>query len=313
LKNIFVKDILPLLGDNYKIMGNIDLYFNNISPSESVNEYSLDWVNPLKKNKLEYIRNSKAKIIICEDSLSIDEGSFPNKCLIFIKNPKFSVLKILDKYFNEVTVPQIHPSAILHPEAEIAEDCYIGPFTYIGKCKIQKGTVIHGNCYIYDNVAIGKNVIIKAGTVIGGSGFAYLRNDKGHFEKFPQIGGVIIEDNVEIGSNTAIDRGALGETIIGEGAKIDNLVHISHNVKIGKHSAIIANTVIGGSTVIGDYSWVSPSVSILDQLKIGSRVTLGVGAVIVENIPDSEKWTSIPAMSFHDFLIYKRKLKKGTS
>jgi len=308
VRNISVEEILPLLDKDYKIIGSKEFYFNNINPAEMVNEQSLDWVNPLKKHKLEYILNSKAKIIICEDSVVIDEAS--DKCIIQVKNPKFAILRILKKYFQEETKFQIHPSSIIHPEARIAKDCSIGPFTYIGKCEIDKGTVIHGNCFIYDKVIIGKNVLIKAGAVIGGGGFAYLRNEQGVFEKFQQIGGVIVEDNVEIGSNTTIDRGALGNTIIGEGSKIDNLVHISHNVKVGKHSAIIANSVIGGSTVIGDFSWVAPSVSVLDQLSIGRKVTIGVGSAVTSDIPDNETWTGMPAMSFHDFLVFKRKLSK---
>ena len=310
MRNISVEEILPLLEKDHKIFGSKDFFFNNISASDSVNESSLDWVNPLKKNKLEYIRNSIAKIIICEDSISIDEKSFLNKCVIQVKNPKFAVLRILKKFFQEESHFETHPSSIIHPDAKIAKDCYIGPFSIIDKCEIREGAAIHGNCYIYDDVTIGKNVIIKPGAVIGGSGYAYLRNEDGTLEKFPQIGGVIIEDDVEIGSNTAIDRGTLGNTIIGEGSKIDNLVHISHNVNIGKHTMIIANTTIGGSTVIGDYSWISPSVSILDQLKIGQKVKVGVGSVVTSNIPDNETWTGIPAMPFRDFLVLKRKLNK---
>src|SRR5690606_230154 len=124
-----------------------------------------------------------------------------------------------------------------------------------------------------------RNVTINAGTVIGAEGFGYQRNENGEFEKFPHIGGVIINDNVDVGSNTSIDRGALGNTIIGEGAKIDNLVHIAHNVKVGKHAAVIAHAMIGGSSVIGDYSWVAPNSAIRDQISIGNRVTVGLGAV----------------------------------
>lgn len=310
MKNIFVEEILPLLEEGYKIFGSKNFYFNNIKPAESVNEQSLDWVNPLKKKKLEYILKSKAKIIICDDSIDIDENVVGDRCIILVKNPKYNVLKILSKFFVEEIKYQIHPSAIIHPDARIAKNCSIGAFTYIGNCEVKEGTIIDGNCYIYDNVVIGKNVKIKAGVIIGGGGFGYVRNTEGHFEKFPQIGGVIIEDDVEIGSNSCIDRGALGNTIIGEGTKIDNLVQIAHNVVVGKHTAITANSTIAGSTVIGDCTWVAPSATFLDQISIGENVTVGIGSVVTKNIPDNETWIGSPAMKFHDYLVLKRKLNK---
>jgi len=310
VRNISVEEIIPLLDLDDKVLGNTSHFFNNVQPAESINEESLDWINPKKKNKSEYINNSKAKIIICDSSLEINEELTKNRCIIIVENPKLTFLRIVNKFFEEKIKFQIHPSAIIHPEAKIAENCHIGPYTYIGKCEISEGTIIQANCYINDSVTIGKNVIIQAGAVIGNDGFGYQRNKEGALEKFPHIGGVIIKDNVEIGSNTSIDRGALGYTVIEEGVKIDNLVHISHNVKVGKHSVIIANTVIGGSTIIGEYTWLSPSVSILDQLIVGKNVIIGVGAVVTKNIPDNETWTGSPAMPFKDFLALKRKLSK---
>ena len=310
MRNISVEEIVPLLDADDNVLGDKNYFFNNVQPSETINEQSLDWINPLKKNKSEYLIKSKAKIVICDSSLEINEDLTKNKCIIVVENPKLTFLRIVNKFFSEEIKYQVHPSAIVHPEARLAQNCYIGPFTYVGNSEIGEGSIIHGNCHIYDNVTIGKNVIIKAGTTIGSDGFGYQRNKQGVFEKFPHIGGVIIKDNVEIGSNTSIDRGALGYTIIEEGVKIDNLVHISHNVKVGKHSAIIANTVIGGSTIVGEYAWVSPSVSILDQLKIGKKVTIGVGAVVTKNIPDNETWTGSPAVPFHDYLVLTRKLNK---
>jgi UDP-3-O-[3-hydroxymyristoyl] glucosamine N-acyltransferase len=310
LRNIFVQEIIKLLESDDKVLGSTNHFFNNVQPSETINEESLDWINPKKKNKSEYISKSKAKIIICDSSVEISEDLTKDKCIIIVENPKLTFLRIVNKFFEEKIKFQIHPTAIIHPEAKISENCHIGPFNYIGRCEISEGTVIQSNCFINDNVTIGKNVIIDTGTVIGNDGFGFQRNKDGVLEKFPHIGGVIIKDNVEIGSNSSIDRGSLGYTIIEEGSKIDNLVHISHNVKVGKHCVIIANTVIGGSTVIGDYSWVSPSVTILDQLSTGNKVTIGVGAVVTKNIPDNETWTGSPAMPFKDFLILKRKLSK---
>ena len=310
MNKIFVEEILPLLGNNYVIHGSKNYWFDNVKPSEFIDKNSLDWVNPIKTNKLEYIRLSKANIIICDNSIEINEELYNDRCIIVVDNPKLTFLRIASRYFCEEKRYGIHPSAVIHPEAKIAKKCSIGAFTYIGKSQIGTGTIIHGNCYIYDNTVIGKNVLIHAGTVIGADGFGYQRSEEGSFEKFPHIGGVVIKDNVEIGSNTSIDRGALGNTIIEDGAKIDNLVHIAHNVRVGKHSAVIANTMVGGSTVIGDYSWVAPCVSLRDQISIGAKVTVGMGAVVTKNIPDNETWTGSPAKPLKEFLAIQEKLKK---
>lgn len=303
-----LSEILTVLDKDALIKGNRDFTFTNIQTSENINEQSLDWVNPIKKNKLDYIRNSRAPVILCEINLEHEVEEIPNKCLIFVPNPKLTFLRIAEKYFTKKIEYGIHDSAVVNPDADISKECYIGPNSYIGKSKIGDGSVIYGNCFIYDDVIIGKNVTIHAGTVIGAEGFGYQRNENGEFEKFPHIGGVIIEDNVDIGSNTSIDRGALGNTIIREGAKIDNLVHIAHNVIVGKHSAVIANAMIGGSTIIGNYCWVAPSASLRDQISIGNKTTVGMGAVATKNIPEEQVWTGSPAKPLEDFLKIQRYL-----
>jgi UDP-3-O-[3-hydroxymyristoyl] glucosamine N-acyltransferase len=306
---LYLNDIAPFLDPNYIIIGNTEFIVSNVQTAENINEYSLDWVNPIRKNKLEYIVQSKAKVILCEFDIQVDNIDLTNKCIIKVANPKLTFIRIASHHFQSNEYKGIHPSAIINPSAIIDESCYIGPNTYIGKCSIGKNSIIYGNCYLYDNTTVGENVTIHAGTVIGAEGFGYQRNEHGEFEKFPHVGGVVIGNNVDIGSNTSIDRGALGNTIIGEGAKIDNLVHIAHNVKVGKHSAIIANTMLGGSTLIGDYSWVAPSASLRDQIKIGNHVTVGMGAVVTKSIGDNETWTGSPARSLEEFLKQQAKIK----
>ena len=280
---------------NVVITGNEDFYFTNIQASENVNKETLDWVNPLKKNKLDYIINSPAPVILCELSIKDTIPIQSKKCLIFVENPKLTFLRIAKNFFKTSSYNGINQAAIIHRDAEISNNIYIGPNTYIGKTKIGSGSIIHGNCYLYDNVTVGKNVVIHSNTVIGADGFGYQRNEDGSFEKFPHIGGVIIEDHVEIGANTCIDRGSLGNTIIRNGAKIDNLVHIAHNVVIGKNTAVIANAMIGGSVVVGDNTWIAPSVSIRDQVKIGNNVTIGMSSLVTKSIPDDEVWIGSPA------------------
>ncbi|HOR30674.1 MAG TPA: UDP-3-O-(3-hydroxymyristoyl)glucosamine N-acyltransferase, partial [Candidatus Syntrophosphaera thermopropionivorans] len=136
---------------------------------------------------------------------------------------------------------------------------------------------------------------IKNGARIGQTGFGFVKNEKGEWEKFPQIGNVIIEDNVEIGANTCIDRGALSTTTIGYGTKIDNLVEIAHNVQIGKNCIITGNVSIAGSCIIGDEVWIGPSVTINNGLKIGSKSFISIGSVIIKNLPPSSDVIGNPA------------------
>jgi UDP-3-O-[3-hydroxymyristoyl] glucosamine N-acyltransferase len=303
LKNI-IKEIGPV-----EVFGNINTTFTHAKPIEEADENSIIWIKPDKANKEELINKTKASIIIVDSLINKKRINVENKCLIIAENPKLIFLRIIQVLFYKKINFGIHMSAIISPEAKIHKETYIGPNTYIGKSKIGRGTIIYGNCFIYDQVIIGENVKIQSGAIIGSEGYGYSRNDQGEFEYFPHIGGVIIEDDVDIGANTCVDRGSLGNTIIKKGAKIDNLVHIAHNVIIGKHSAVIANAMIGGSVVIEDYSWVAPSASIMNQLQIGKKTFIGLGAVVTKNIPDNEVWAGCPAMPLKQFIEIQKKIK----
>ena len=245
-------------------------------------------------NKEDLIKATKSNFIICD--AYIDFTALPkDKNYIIVENPRLSFLRIVKALFMESKVPIIHKTAIIHPEASIGSNVSIGVNCYIGKCVINENTEIHGNCYIYDNVFIGKNVTIQANTTIGSEGFGYEKDENGIWEKFPHIGGVVIEDFVEIGSNNTIDRGTIGDTIIRKYAKIDNLVHIAHNVEIGQNSMIIANSMIGGSSKIGSNTWIAPSSTIRDGLVIGNNVVVGMAALVTKNIPNNETWIGNPA------------------
>ncbi len=187
---------------------------------------------------------------------------------------------------------QRHPSAVVSDSANIGNNVFLGAFTCVGdtsaigdgtqlragakvgdNVRVGKNCVLHPNVFIEDGCTIGDNVILHTGVVIGADGFGYVRGDNRHV-KFPQIGTVVIEDNVEIGANTCIDRGALGETRIGEGTKIDNLVQIAHNVQVGKRVIIAAQTGISGSTVLEDDCVIG------GQVGMGDHATVKTGAII---------------------------------
>lgn len=294
-----------------KIIGNKDLKFSNAKLLEQADKESIVWIKSNNKHKEQIVESTKASFIVIDSAFKIPKKFTKIKCFIVTSNPKLTFIRIIKTLFYIKYPNEIHLKAIIHPNAIIDKNCYIGPNTYIGESIIKAGTVIHGNCYIYDNVKIGKNVTINACSVVGSLGYGYSRNEDGELEHFPHIGGVIIEDNVDIGSNTCIDRGALGNTIVKEGAKIDNLVHIAHNVVIGRHTAIIANSMLGGSVKIGDFSWVAPSASILNQIDIGEKVTIGMGAVVTKNVPNGQTWAGIPARPLKEFVEIQKYLKQN--
>jgi UDP-3-O-[3-hydroxymyristoyl] glucosamine N-acyltransferase len=189
--------------------------------------------------------------------------------------------------------------ATIDASASIGERNYIGPYVVI-----DRNVVIGSDCilepfvHLKANTQIGDRVKIKSGTVIGGSGFGYVQQPDKHWENFPHFGKVIIEDDVHIGSNTCIDRGALGDTILRKGAKIDNLVHIAHNVVIGENSLIIANAMVGGSTEVAENVWVAPSSALRNGIHIGPNSVIGMGAVVTKNVAEGITVAGNPAAVF---------------
>ena len=294
MKQYTVDDVLFFLKE-YSTKGTKEnKFFTHTKPIELAEQNTVVWVSPTRKDKQILLDNTKAEIIICDNSLNFSETILREKCCIVVENPKLVFLRIVETFFTTKIEFSIHPTAIINQKATISENVYIGPNSYIGKCTIGNNTIIHGNCYLYDNITIGNNVVINAGTIIGADGFGYSKNNEGVYEKFPHIGGVVIEDNVEIGANTCVDKGTLGNTLIKKGAKIDNLVHIAHNVIIGENSFVIALSMIGGSTVIGDNVWVAPASSLRDGLVIGDNTVIGMGANITKSIPGNEVWIGNP-------------------
>jgi UDP-3-O-[3-hydroxymyristoyl] glucosamine N-acyltransferase len=302
-----IKDILA----EHQIVGNKDLIsFSNIKSINNADSNSLVFIHKDRIDKQKIASSTKAKLIIIDSINDLNEELISSKIFIIVNNPKLIFSKIGNKYFNPIINYSIHPSVVIHSEAKISSKVYIGPNCVIGKGVIEDGTIIYGNVFIYDNFRIGKNVKINAGSVIGAEGFGYNKDEYGIPIQFPHIGGVTIEDDVEIGTNTSIDRGALSDTIIRKGAKIDNLVHIAHNVVIGENAYIIANAMIAGSSKIGDNAYIAPSASVKDQLTIGNNSLIGMSASVLKNVPHNEIWTGSPAQSLEKIKLLNEKLKK---
>jgi len=237
------------------------------------------------------------------------------KVLIRVPNARIAFAKVLPLFFPEpMFASGVHPTAVVAesafvaPSAHIGPNCIIGENVHIGAGAVLRGgnaidddsrigeeSVLFPNVTIYARTVIGRRVRIHAGTVIGSDGFGYVL-DAGSHRKVPQIGNVVIHDDVEIGANVTIDRGALGSTVIGKGTKIDNLVQIAHNVVIGEHSLLVSQVGIAGSTKLGNYVTLGGQVGLAGHLKIGNQVTVGAQSGVMTDIPDAERMLGSPAV-----------------
>lgn len=290
---VTLSELLSFLGDEVmRVYGETSgAYIDNLADVAHVNETTLDWVKPKNPDRQQIVEKSKANVVL------IDEGVSPvaGKVLIVVKNPKRALAKVGNAFFVERPQPGIHPTAIIDAQAKIGEDVYIGPYSVIGKASIGAGCVIDSNVRIYDGVILGKGCDIKAGAVLGGAGFGFEKDEDGNRFRFPQVGRLIIGDDVEVGANTCIDRGALSDTVIGNHTKINNLCHIAHNNKIGRNVVIAGCVNVSGSCVIEDNVWISPNVSLRGFNHLGAGCTVGTGAVVTKDIPAGETWVGNPA------------------
>jgi len=239
---------------------------------------------------------------------------------IGVANPKLSFVRAAQVLCPPRKLPPgVHPTAVIAPDARLAEDVVIcpyvviesgvdvGPGTYLGvgvclgeRARIGSHCVLYPRVSVYPGARIGNRVILHSGVVIGSDGFGYVFAE-GHYEKFPQRGGVVIEDDVEIGSNSTVDRGSLGVTVIGQGSKIDNLVQIAHNVRVGRHCVIAAQTGISGSAEIGDYAVIGGQVGVADHIRIEEGAMIGGQAGIFRTIRKGTKVWGTPARPLDEF------------
>ena len=236
------------------------------------------------------------------------------KSLIRVVNARIAFAKVLALFFPESRpAPGIHPTAVVAPTAAIDPTAHIGPHCTIGdrvhigaRCsllglnavgadsQLGEDSLLFPNTTLYPRTQVGKRVRIHSGSVIGADGFGYVI-DAGVHRKIPQIGWVSLADDVEIGANVTIDRGALGPTSIGRGTKIDNLVQVAHNVSVGDHCLIVAQVGVAGSTKLGNYVTLAGQVGVAGHLKIGNGVTVTAQSGVMHDIPDGQKWLGSPA------------------
>jgi UDP-3-O-[3-hydroxymyristoyl] glucosamine N-acyltransferase len=285
-----------------RLEGDPDAKVNDVAKIEEAVKGSLSFISNPKYE--EYLYSSKASIIIVNESLDITRPVSPT--LIRVKDAYSSFALLLEKY-NEIisggSKTGIELPSYISPTATLGKDVYVGAFAYIGdNVVIGNGVKIYPGCYvgnnavigddskifsgvkIYDECRLGCKVIVHSGTIIGGDGFGFAPQSDGTYIKIHQVGNVIIEDDVEIGANTTIDRATMGSTIIRKGVKLDNLIQVAHNVEIGEHTVIAAQTGISGSTKIGKNCLIGGQVGMVGHIHIADNTHINAQSGLSKSV-----------------------------
>ncbi|MEZ2414208.1 UDP-3-O-(3-hydroxymyristoyl)glucosamine N-acyltransferase [Muriicola sp. E247] len=300
-----------------EVHGNPEISVHKLAKIEEGVEGSLTFLaNPKYTH---YIYSTEASITIVNKDFQPEQEL--NTTLIKVDDAYKSFSKLLEFYNNvKHNKVGIEEPVFLSESASYGEDFYLGAFSYLGNnVKIGMNVKIFPNVYVGDNVTIGDNVMIYSGAkiysesvvgngcvihsavILGADGFGFTPNNNGEYSKVPQTGNVILEDNVEIGAGTTIDRATLGSTILRKGVKLDNQIQIAHNVEIGEHTVIAAQTGVAGSTKIGKNCLIGGQVGIVGHITIGDRVKIQAQSGIIRNVKDDEVLQGSPALNYGDF------------
>lgn len=277
---------LPLFGDS-------SLILQSFSKLDSLKPNTIVFAKKFKPDYLDMLNCHKNILAIVTEDYK-DKLNCP---YIISDNPRLAFIRILIEFFSENSSKgSIHPTAVVEDGSVISKDAVIGAFCYVSSGSvIGKNTILHSSVVVDNKAIVGNNCEIKSGVIIGQSGFGFERENNGKPIKFPHFGRVIIGDNVYIGANSAIDRGTLGDTIIEDNVKIDNLVHIAHNCCIGEGSFIIAGSILGGGTKVGKNCWLAPNTSIKEQTRINDGALIGLGAVVLKEVDTNAVVVGNPA------------------
>lgn len=248
-----------------------------------------------------YIYQTKSTIVLVGKDFSPEQAI--SATLIKVDNAYESLAKLMTLY--EQTTPRhtgIDALAYVSPTAKLGRDVTLYPFSYVGDgAVIGDGTILYPHATVYHDCRVGSNCILHAGCVIGADGFGFAPTDKG-YEKIPQIGIVILEDDVEIGANTCVDRATMGATVIHKGVKLDNLIQIAHNVEVGSHTVMASQTGVAGSTKIGEWCMFGGQCGIAGHISIGNKVQLGAQSGVPGRVADGQVLMGYPAINSGNFM-----------
>ncbi|MCH2230655.1 MAG: UDP-3-O-(3-hydroxymyristoyl)glucosamine N-acyltransferase [Crocinitomicaceae bacterium] len=304
---------------NGKVEGDPSIEVNSLAKIEEGHTGALSFLSNPKYE--EYIYNTDSSVCIVNDTFSPSSSLPITLTLIKVDDAYSCFAKLLDIYDSMTKEePRIESPSFIDDSAKIGEGLYLGAFAYVGRdvkigdnvaiypnvnignnVEIGDGTIVYAGATIYRDCIIGKNCIIHAGSVIGADGFGFAPDEKGEFQKIPQIGNVIIEDNVDVGANATIDRATMGSTIIRNGSKIDNLVQIGHNAEVGRNTAMAAQVGIAGSSKVGDNVMIGGQVGLAGHLKIGNKVMIAAQSGVIGDVKDGAVIMGAPAFDSKEY------------
>jgi len=302
---------------NGKLEGDPNAKVSKLAKIEEAGAGSLTFLSHPKY--AEYLKTTGASVIIVSEDIVGEKPA--NSTFIKVKDSRQAFSVLLDAYHKQqFSKTGIEQNAVVAKTAKYGTNVYIGSFSYIGEnvtignnvhifpnvyigdnSKIGDGCVIYPGVKIYLDCVIGKNCKFHSGVIIGSDGFGFVPNSENQYHKMPQVGNVVIEDNVEIGSNTTIDRATMGSTVIRKGVKLDNLIQIGHNVEIGENTVIAAQSGVAGSTKIGRDCMIGGQVGIIGHITIGNGVKIAAQSGVGNNIPDGATIQGSPAFDHMDY------------
>lgn len=304
---------------NSKLVGDKDYQISNVADLENAGPHDAAFLGNLRYEG--QMRQSQAGVIFVTDAIPLIE----NRNFLINKDPSLAFQKTLEALFDQDTLETtgfegIHPTAVIHPTCHLGKNVCIGPCTVIDKdCRIGDGCHINAHCYIgprttvgndclfhprvtiRERCQIGNRVILQPGVVIGSCGFGYIQDKQGRHIKLNQVGIVVLEDDVEIGANTTIDRARFQSTLIKRGTKIDNLVQIGHGVIIGQDNIIVSQTGIAGSSQTGNWVMIGGQAAVAGHIKIGDRVMIAARAGVTKSIKMPGKYGGVPACPLNTY------------
>jgi UDP-3-O-[3-hydroxymyristoyl] glucosamine N-acyltransferase len=289
--------------------------FSNFLPIDEANKDSIVYCSLTGSTSHSLIRNTRARIILSHiDMFNKFEKELCgiDKTILFYEDPRLVYVKILNKCLRSDVKATTDDTAKIDPDAKLGENLSIGPLSIIGKCDIGSNSTVGASTIIHDGTKIGKNVKIGSSCDIGSEGFGFVKDENGKWIRFPHIGGVVIEDEVEVFPFCDIGRGTLGDTIIRRGTKMSFQVHIAHNCVIGENCMLTAGARVAGSAKLGENCVLGNGSIVRDKVVVGKNVRIGAGAVVVKDVPDNVTVVGNPARELESHVQYQEHVEKRT-
>lgn len=296
------KELVAALG--VELSGISNVIISSADSIQDASDESATWVGSLTPKTRKVLDNLSGAFIVVPEPSSASHRRFLNRlgsrnALAIVREPRLVFARILKRFFSdlELQLPKgVSQLACVSPSAQIGVDVTIAPFCFIGAdVTIGDESVLHPGVAIHSHSVVGKRCLFKSNAVVGNRGFGFVKTADGCWEHFPQIGIVLIEDDVEIGAGTVVDRPGLGTTRLLRGTKVDNLCHIGHNAQVGPHAIVTACTEIGAGVVVGKGAWLGPNSCSIEGISLGEQSFVGIGSTVLHDVPAEKVVAGSPA------------------